>query len=203
MQNLFLAATLLALISVATVWQLIDVNKGGRAAPLSFLIWVAVDVVSVSAQLASHPAPLALVLPFGQLASMSIVLVAAWLTSRSWGNANRSQRTAILLCITGLGVWLVMRNPLYALLGNVIANFAGVLPTWEQAWKRPHTLSVGFWMMMGGTVLVGLVVIVSQPFNVASLIPQLTGAFICWSIVAVRFVRLRMRPMQEPVAEIA
>jgi hypothetical protein len=194
MQNGFLAATLLAFLIVATVKQIRDIKKGSKAAPLSFLIWTAVNIVSVGAQLATHPAPMALILPFGQLASMGLILFFAARTSRNWGKVEGSQRVAVLLCVVGLGAWVLLRDPMYAIAGNVIANIAGVIPTWEQAWKRPHTLSQGYWLIEGSTVAVGLlVVMLYSPGHTASLVPQLTGAFICWTILGVQWVRLNRK----------
>lgn len=198
-QNEIMAAALLALLAAATTKQVWDIKKGGKAAPLSFLIWTLVNIVSVSAQLATQPALMALILPFGQLASMGIIFIYAVKTSRNWGSVGGSQRAAILLCIAGLGAWVLMRDPMYAIAGNVIANIAGVLPTWEQAWKRPHTLSRGYWMIEGGTVAVGLlVVLLHAPLHIASLVPQLTGVFICWTILGVQWVRLNRKKVLLP-----
>lgn len=185
---------LLALLSAATIRQVYDIKKGGKAAPLSFAIWTAVNVVSVSAQLATHPTPIALLLPFGQLVSMGLILVFALRSAQKSRRVSASQRTAVLLCIAGLGAWVVLRDPMYAILGNVVANLAGVLPTWEQAWKQPRTLSRGYWLIEGSTVLAGLaVVLLHAPGHMASLVPQLTGAFICWSILAICWVRMRQK----------
>jgi hypothetical protein len=201
MQNGFLAATLLAFLIVATTKQIRDIQRGSKAAPLSFLIWTTVNMVSVGAQLATHPAPMALVLPFGQLASMGLILFFAARTSHNWGKVEGSQRMAVLLCVIGLGAWVLLRDPMYAIVGNVVANIAGVLPTWEQAWKRPHTLSQGYWLIEGSTVAVGLlVVMLYSPGHVASLVPQLTGAFICWSILGVQWVRLNRKKVTKPEA---
>lgn len=199
MQSEFLAAALLALLGAATTKQLRDIKKGGKAAPLSFLIWTLVNVVSVSAQMATYPSAMALVLPFGQLTSMALIFIYAVKTSRNWGSVEGSQRAAILLCSVGLGAWVLMSDPMYAIAGGVIANIAGVLPTWEQAWKRPHTLSRGYWMIEGGTVALGLfVVLVHTPLHIASLVPQLTGAFICGSILGVQWVRLNRKKVVLP-----
>ena len=194
-----MAAALLALLVAATTKQVWDIKKGGKAAPLSFLIWTLVNIVSVSAQLATHPAAMALILPLGQLVSMGIIFLYAVKTSRNWGSVEGSQRVAVLLCIVGLSAWVFMRDPMYAIAGNVIANLAGVLPTWEQAWKRPHTLSQGYWLIEGSTVLFGLsVVLLYSPGHVASLVPQLTGAFICWTILGVQWVRLNRKKVAMP-----
>ena len=199
MQNEILAASLLALLVAATTKQVWDIKKGGKAAPLSFLIWALVNVVSVSAQIATQPALMALILPFGQLASMGIILFYAAKTSRRWGAADGMQQLAVVLCVVGLGAWVLLRDPMYAIVGNMIANLAGALPTWEQAWKRPHTLSGGYWLIEGSTVAVGLLVILlNAPGHAASLVPQLTGALICWSILGVRWVRLNRKKVALP-----
>jgi hypothetical protein len=200
-QEIIQATVLLALLSAATAKQIYDLRNGGRAAPLSFAIWTAVNVVSVSAQVATQPTPIALLLPVGQLVSMGLILGFALRSSQKSAEISSSQRTAVLLCLAGLGAWIILRDPMYAIAGNVVANIAGVLPTWEQAWKHPRTISFGYWLIEGGTVLVGLLVVVLHaPGHLASLVPQLTGAFICWSILGIRWVRLR--PMR-PTAEVA
>jgi hypothetical protein len=201
-QEIFQAAALLALLSAATIKQIHDIKRGGKAAPLSFAIWTAVNVVSVSAQLATHPTPIALLLPFGQLFSMGVILVFALRSSQRSRQVSVSQQAAVLLCVAGLGAWVVLRDPMYAIAGNVVANLAGVLPTWEQAWKHPRTLSRGYWLIEGVTVLVGLVVVLLYaPGHMASLIPQLTGAFVCWSILAVCWVRLRQKLLVKPAPQ--
>ena len=202
MQNELLAAVLLALLIAATVKQIGDIKKGGKAAPLSFLIWTIVNIVSVSAQVATGPSPMALILPFGQLASMGLIFFYAVATAKRWGRVDILQRAAVLLCVAGIAAWVLLRDPMWAIAGNMVANLAGVLPTWEQAWKRPRTLSRGYWAIEASTVAVGLAVIFAQPqLHIASLIPQLTGAFICGSILAMRWVRVRRRVLQPLVQE--
>lgn len=203
MQEITQAATLLALLSAATYKQVRDIRRGGHAAPLSFGIWTAVNVVSVLAQLATHPVPMALLLPVGQLVSMGVILVFA--LRRPWQSEviTPPQKSAIVLCILGLGAWVILRDPIYAIAGNVVANLAGVLPTWEQAWRRPRSVSMGYWLIEGSTVLTGLIVLfVHAPGHVASLVPQLTGAFICWSILGIVLARGRVRIAQRQVEPI-
>jgi hypothetical protein len=193
-QEIIQVGLLLAFLSAATVKQIWDMQKGGKAAPLSFAIWTAVNVVSVLAQFATQPAAMALLLPFGQLLSMGLILV---VSARAAGRNNKitpSQWLAVVLCVMGLGAWLIARDPMYAIFGNMIANVAGVLPTWEQAWWEPRSISRGYWLIEGSTVLLGLLIIgLYAPGHVASLVPQLTGAFICWSILAICTVRSRRK----------
>lgn len=201
MQNIGMAIIMMALLFVATLQQIRDIKKGSKAAGLSFLIWTAVDGVSVMAQAVTHPAPIAMVLPVGQLTSMALICLVAFKTTPTLGRTDHFQRMAIVLCVLGLSTWLLLGNPLYALLGNVVANLAGALPTWEQVWRHPRTVSSGFWSICGSAAACGLVVAAMQtPLHIASIIPQLTGVFVCGSILMVRYGRMRL-PRQSVLEE--
>jgi hypothetical protein len=152
-------AELYAIISAITMLlagppYLIDILKG-KTKPhrMTWLIWSVLGAIAFSSQL-------------GLGAHWSLVYsalnaagnLAVFLLSLKYGVGGWEKHDVVMLltAIAGIAVSLVAKTPLYALVGVIVANFAGSILTIHKAYLTPSTETPITWFLLGTSSLFGV-----------------------------------------------
>jgi len=204
LQQTLVVASVSALI-VASAYQVRGIVKRSKwAVIVPWTIWTVVNAVSFAAQLYAGSSWWELMIPLSQLASTFVMLlvsasVIVWrrgwraVGRKMWQNIwrkdwwklpiRREDAIALLCCAVGVSAGIITKEPLVALVGNGLANFAGLVPMVKDAKMHPGEVTRPYWTFRGLSVVLATAVFTVRGFNIAGLIPQTVGMIIVGSVV--------------------
>ncbi|HEU5187036.1 MAG TPA: hypothetical protein VFT87_00885 [Candidatus Saccharimonadales bacterium] len=201
MQQDLLVWASVAMLGIATCFQWRKIVRGTKPAkPIGWLIWSGVSLVTLAALIKAGATPLQLFIPSSQFVSTAVLLVAAMLRHKDWRNPEHLipslwEKGAIICCVGGLGIWVIfgLEHPIIAIIGNGVANFAGLLPMLLDAWEAPETTTPAYWAFRGISCIFSALAFTTERFNLVGLLPQTVGLVIAGSMLTVYLIRQKRR----------
>lgn len=200
-----------AMLGLATffMWRKI-VREPKPDSPVGWLIWSVVSFVTLAALVKAGATPLQLLIPLSQLLSTTVLLIVTCVViwrrgiwrDEKYRRPKDEDLFALGCCVAGVGAWVGfgIDHPMIAIVGNVAANIAGLLPMLIGAWEHPERTTPVYWGFRGVSTAFAASVFIVGGLNPAGVIPQVTGLVIAGSMLAVYLGRQRRRTV---VAELS
>lgn len=116
-------------------------TKQVKPSKVSWIIWVALDGLTLAGMLATHTVNGQLL--GAVLGSIAIILITLRTGDNSW---TRKEKLYLLGGVAGLAVWRATSNPLHAIMISLAVVALGAVPTVEKAWKDPWDESLSAWL---------------------------------------------------------
>ncbi|MGL5849472.1 MAG: hypothetical protein ACRCZD_01710 [Phycicoccus sp.] len=134
----WVAALGYAALIIPYAWATWRRADGVEPQRVSWLIWSAVSVLTLYAQI-SAGSPIEAVTVTAVLSALPVIVVTASLGNRSlgWGWTRTNVGCAVLGAV-GVAVWATWSgDPLWAVVLGVAVGTVAIVPTWRSAWREP------------------------------------------------------------------
>lgn len=109
--------------------------RGVRPERITWFIWTAILAMSLFAQKGAG-AEDSLWLMIGNVIACGIVFIASLF--KGVGGFTKLDISCLTIAVSGVLIWQLSGNPLIAIFGSMIADFAGSLPTIKKAYIMPR-----------------------------------------------------------------
>jgi len=118
----------------------------------SWFIWTVLGLIAFESQIGLHARWSLLYAAANAAGNLLVFLLALHFGVGGW---KRLDVTALIIAVASTAVSFTVDQPLYALFGVLIANFAGTVPTLYKAYIDPSSESVLAWFLIGTSALFG------------------------------------------------
>jgi hypothetical protein len=116
--------------------------KGAKPRKASWIIWGALDVITIAGMLASGTFNFQIA---GAVVGATTVVVLSFKHGESgW---TTTDKLALAGAALGLVLWAVTRNPRVGLFVSLAVTFLGSIPTFENGWKTPEHENIVAWSL--------------------------------------------------------
>ena len=159
-----------------------------RAKPIkaTWLVWTALDVLAVASMYAKDALNIPLV--FSTAGAATILLLSFKYGQPGWTKLDKACLTG---AATGVGLWVILHDPLPALIACQFAELIGSIPTFRSLWRDPTNEDPTAWMV---AFVGGLFTLLSlSRWNVSTWLQPLNFTLIESIIVFLIFIRPKLR----------
>jgi hypothetical protein len=184
-----LLSVLGSLIAVAgTVPYIIETIRGStKPRIVTWLTWALLTGVAGAASLSAGQLGGAVFALLGTVATSAVVVAGLRYGDRSFTTLDLACLAGVLL---GLGLWLSLDNPVFAVWAAILIDFVGLVPTVVHAWKYPAAETASAFVCVGvGGLITSAAIASGGSWSVAALGYPLYAAVSMGSVAAIIVIR--------------
>jgi hypothetical protein len=162
--TIFLALSLICTISSVVPYARDILRRTTKPNIASWIVWTALTGVATIVQFAAGETTTAIITLAAALETLVIVILGL---RYGYADFGRFEWVCLLGALAGLMIWLLLDNPVLAVLLTVLIDLAGSLPTVRHSWLSPGEETWLTYLAAGLGGLFGLLALTS--FTVVSL----------------------------------
>lgn len=162
MDSTLLAASAILAMAAAPPYIYQTIRGKVRPERASWFIFSVLGVIAFVSQLSLGASTSLIFNGIDTLGSVTIFLLSLWFGVAGW---TRLDRTVLSIALVGVTISLMVSRPFIALLGVVLADICGMIPTILKAYKDPTSESQIAWLLFATAAVLTVLTIHSLRFD--------------------------------------